>query len=152
MFHQRYLNKNKGMTLIETIVSMWILGIVIVSMLSFVGATMSKRNQNRIQAIAVAKSELQDSEMSIRVEGNSDPIDHATILLFKSSYLADLENNEIKIEEENAFFTKYVIEATNKEVFVEDSKGVSSNNISNNASSNGSNNVSSNRVLDNNKE
>ncbi|MBR0518717.1 type II secretion system protein, partial [bacterium] len=31
MFHQRYLNKNKGMTLIETIVSMWILGIVIVS-------------------------------------------------------------------------------------------------------------------------
>ncbi len=120
MIKNKYLLKNKkilGMTLIETIVSMWILGIVIVSMLSFVGATMSKRNQNKIQAIAVAKSELQDSEMTIKVEDQAHQAlpSHATILLFKSSYLVDSENNESKIEREDAFFTKYVIKAPSDE-------------------------------------
>ena len=117
MMKNKHLFKHKnilGMTLIETIVSMWILGIVIVSMLSFVGATMSKRNQNKIQAIAVAKSELQDSEMEIRVEDKTIN-KHATIILFKSSYLIDSENNESKIESEDTFFTKYIIDAPSNE-------------------------------------
>lgn len=120
MMKNKHLLKNKnilGMTLIETIVSMWILGIVIVSMLSFVGATMSKRNQNKIQAIAVAKSELQDSEMTIKIEDQAHqaPPPHATILLFKSSYLVDSENNESKIEREDTFFTKYLIDSTSND-------------------------------------
>lgn len=138
MFYKKCI-KNKGMTLIETIVSMWILGIVVVSMLTFTGATMSKKNQSRIQAITIAKSELQDAIVAIQQDkqntinnngstsyNNNTICDHISVYLLKSSYLISAdENRECNIEEiyntnnspnnnpnnnkNDDFYTKYVI-------------------------------------------
>ena len=120
MMKNKHLLKNKnilGMTLIETIVSMWILGIVIVSMLSFIGASVSKQNQLKIQAMSLAKSELQEAELDVR---NQKEHNHYTLLLLKSSYLTEADKNyESNIENdiaenESGFYTKYVsIDGTN---------------------------------------
>ncbi len=115
-----YYNKKRkliGLSLIETIVSMWILGIVIVSMLSFIGASVSKQNQLKIQAMSLAKSELQEAELDVR---NQKEHNHYTLLLLKSSYLTEADKNyESNIENdiaenESGFYTKYVsIDGTN---------------------------------------
>ena len=140
-----YYNKKRkliGLSLIETIVSMWILGIVIVSMLSFMGASVSKQNQLKIQAMSLAKSELQEAELDARNRKITVPTRY-TILLLKSSYQTKSdENNESDIthdpaEDESGFYTKYVsdngknwtkVDSTNLNIISSNnSGGISSN-------------------------
>ena len=157
MFFRKNI-KNKGLTLVETVVSLWILGIVILSMLTFTGATMSKKNQFRIQAITIAKSELQDAMVSLQYDRQSNEIgsdlsidnynfanvDHITIYLLKSSYLTTVNiertREENKIIERTTevvdnlgtdnLFTKYVIYKTNgQESFGSESFKVDKNSI-----------------------
>ena len=116
MRNYKYLLRNKsiiGMSLIETIVSMWLLGIVIISMLSFIGVALSKQNQFRIQAMSLAKSELQEADLSI-IDRNIK--DHYTIILLKSTYLTTADENRRSVDDSNGtFYKKYIISKDEKD-------------------------------------
>lgn len=144
-----YYNKKRkliGLSLIETIVSMWILGIVIVSMLSFMGASMSKKNQLKMQAMSLAKSELQEAEldaMNRKIDvSTGTPYTRYTIILLKSSYQTKAdENNGSDLKDDPAelgdgFYTKYVsddgknwttIDSTNLDITSSNKDGAQSN-------------------------
>lgn len=89
------IRQQNGTTLIETIISLWILGIVVLSVLSVTVSNFAKKNQNKTQALALAKSEYQNVLLSIK----SDclyPVPYVVLTVPKSSFL--VKQNEASNE------------------------------------------------------
>lgn len=52
-----------GMTLIETVLSMWIFGIVILSVMTVFSGHAAKNTQEKLLALSIARSELERSRL-----------------------------------------------------------------------------------------
>lgn len=112
--------RSAGMSLIETVISMWLMGIILLSVISVGGANFAKKNQNKLEAINLIRSEYQSLLTSIHHDGET-PCSYIALVPIKNSVLATSERKEALTADRH--FTK-IIYPKNGKPYVDKSESV----------------------------
>lgn len=97
--------RSAGMSLIETVISMWLMGIILLSVISVGGANFAKKNQNKLEAINLIRSEYQSLITSINYDCET-PCSYIALVPIKGSVLATSERKEALTADRH--FTKII--------------------------------------------
>lgn len=92
-------NKVLGMTLIEVVLSMWIFGIVVISVMSLSIGGINKHNQARLYAVSVLRSEFERCRMNAELasglaESSGGAKGYAAVIVSKDSSKAYYEKKD----------------------------------------------------------
>ena len=102
-----YIYKNKryfcgyGMSLIEVVVSMWIFGIAVMSIISLLFSHAPRNNQSKIQAISIARSEFERLRLAGELN-NTVPTSYIAVILHQESVKKNFGYEDKSKESEKA--------------------------------------------------
>ena len=116
----RFLHK-RGMSLIEVVFSMWLMGIVVVSVMSMSAGQIAKGSQARLQALSLARSEYERCRLLAELS-STVPKTYAVIILHQDSVKKMYNRDESKATD--FYSRKIVVEDSSEAGYIDSFKTI----------------------------